>query len=131
MTNDELLMESFQNILKEAKENLKYISKYNFDYSKELQEEQADIITILEDILIDVDGVSDMAQLDQEDYAFLFEELNSYAEAFIVDGTGSDEKLEADTEKFERLMDLLELLEKDYVPQDFEYDDSAEDDEDD
>jgi len=131
MNNDELLMESFREILKEAKENLSYISKYDFEYSSELKEEQEDIIAILEDILVEVDGVSAMAQLDAEDYAFLFEELNGYAENFIVDGRSSDEKLEEDTEKYNRLMDLLEILEKDYVPQDYDYDDSVEDDEDD
>lgn len=129
MTNDELLKKAFDSILKEHRENLDHISKDNFEYTDELKEELSDIIAIIEDILPEIDGVASFGKLDQEDYAFMFEQLSEYAETFVVDGTGDDDKLEADTLEFHQLMDIIELLEADYVPQDYEYDEDDEDDE--
>lgn len=127
MTNDQLLLKAFKEILGEARENLEYLKKDNFEYSDEVREDCADTIAILEDILPEINGIQELHSLDQEDYAFMFEMLQNYSEVFIVDGTGSEEKLEQDCAEFEQLMDIIEELEKDYVPQDYEYDEEDED----
>ena len=128
MNKDEFLVKSFNEILKQAKENLSCIQKDNYEYTPELQDDYSDIIAILEDILPEISGISSLHKLDEEDYAFMFEMLNSYAEVFIIDGTKDEEKLEHDNLEFQMLMDIIEELEKDYVPQDYEYDEEDEDD---
>ena len=47
--------------------------------------------------------------------------LNSYAENFIVDGR-NPEKRKADTEIYEQLMEILSVLEENYIPQDYNCD---------
>lgn len=127
MDKDQLLLKWFNSILSDAKENLEYLKRYDFDYSDEIREDCADTITILEDILPEIHGLNDLHSLDEEDYAFMFEMLQSFAEVFIVDGSGTEEKFEQDYEEFGLLMNILEELEADYVPQDFEYDEEDED----
>ena len=101
MTNDELLVNSYKEILEQIKENAAYLSKDGYAYTKELTDECAD--------------------LTEEDYAFMYEMLNSYAENFIVDGR-NPEKLKADTEIYEQLMEILSVLEENYIPQDYNCD---------
>lgn len=125
MTDDELLTDSYQKILSEIKENRKYLEKDNFEYTQELIEECDDVTAILSDILTEINGIDSLNALDEEDYAFMYEMLNSYAEIFVVDGR-SPESLEKDSEIFEQLMDILSLLEKNYVPQDYSSDDDDE-----
>lgn len=125
MTDDELLTDSYQKILSEIKENRKYLEKDNFEYTQELIEECDDVTAILSDILTEINGIASLNALDEEDYAFMYEMLNSYAEIFVVDGR-TPESLEKDSEIFEQLMDILSLLEKNYVPQDYSSDDDDE-----
>lgn len=125
MTDDELLTDSYQKILSEIKENRKYLEKDNFEYTQELIEECDDVTAILSDILTEINGIDSLNALDEEDYAFMYEMLNSYAEIFVVDGR-TPESLEKDSEIFEQLMDILSLLEKNYVPQDYSSDDDDE-----
>lgn len=122
MTDDELITDSYQKILSEIKENRKYLEKDNFEYTQELIEECDDVTAILSDILSEINGIDSLNALDEEDYAFMYEMLNSYAEIFVVDGR-TPESLEKDSEIFEQLMDILSLLEKNYVPQDYSSDD--------
>ena len=63
--------------------------------------------------------------LDEEDYAFVYECLNEYAEIFIVDGTDERMRLQGE-QRFEQLVDLLTVLEADYVPQNWDDEDSEE-----
>lgn len=125
MTDDELITDSYQKILSEIKENRKYLEKDNFEYTQELIEECDDVTAILSDILTEINGIDSLNALDEEDYAFMYEMLNSYAEIFVVDGR-TPESLEKDSEIFEQLMDILSLLEKNYVPQDYSSDDDDE-----
>ncbi len=122
MTDDELLTDSYQKILSEIKENRKYLEKDNFEYTQELIEECDDVTAILNDIFSEINGIASLNALDEEDYAFMYEMLNSYAEIFVVDGR-TQESLKKDSEIFEQLMDILSLLEKNYVPQDYSSDD--------
>ncbi len=128
MTDDELLTDSYKKILSEIKENRKYLEKDNFEYTQELIEECDDVIAILSDILTEINGINSLNALDEEDYAFMYEMLNSYAEIFIVDGR-TQESLKKDSEIFEQLMDILSLLEKNYVPQDYSSNDDVDADE--
>lgn len=121
MTNDELLVNSYKEILEQIKENAAYLSKDGYAYTKELTDECADLTAILEDILPEITGLESMNSLDEEDYAFMYEMLNSYAENFIVDGR-NPEKLKADTEIYEQLMEILSVLEENYIPQDYDCD---------
>lgn len=121
MTNDELLVNSYKEILEQIKENAAYLSKDGYAYTKELTDECADLTAILEDILPEITGLESMNSLDEEDYAFMYEMLNSYAENFIVDGR-TPEKLKADTEIYEQLMEILSVLEENYIPQDYNCD---------
>lgn len=121
MTNDELLVNSYKEILEQIKENAAYLSKDGYGYTKELTDECADLTAILEDILPEITGLESMNSLDEEDYAFMYEMLNSYAENFIVDGR-TPEKLKADTEIYEQLMEILSVLEENYIPQDYNCD---------
>ena len=126
MTDDELLVDSYKKILAQIKENSAYLSKDKFDYTKELTDECADLTAILSDILPEITGLESMNALDEEDYAFMYEMLNSYAENFIVDGR-TPETLKNDTEIYEQLMDILAVLEKNYVPQDYDFGEEDED----
>lgn len=128
MTDDELLTASYKKILSEIKENRKYLEKDNFEYTQELIEECDDVIAILSDILTEINGIASLNALDEEDYAFMYEMLNSYAEIFIVDGR-TQVSLKKDSEIFEQLMDILSLLEKNYVPQDYSSNDDVDADE--
>lgn len=118
MTDDELLVDSYKKIIGQIKENSLYLSKGKYEYTKELTDECADLTEILSDILPEITGLDSMNNLDEEDYAFMFEMLNSYAENFIVDGR-NPETLKKDTETYEQLMNILSVLEKNYVPQDY------------
>ncbi len=126
MTDDELLVDSYKKIIEQIKENLLYLSKDKYEYTKELTDDCADLTAILTDILPEITGLESMNNLDEEDYAFMYEMLNSYAENFIVDGR-NPETLKKDTEIYEQLMDILSVLEKNYVPQDYDYDEEGED----
>ena len=126
MTDDELLVDSYKKILEQVKENSKYLSKDKYEYTKESTDECADLTAILSDILPEITGLESMNALDEEDYAFMYEMLDSYAENFIVDGR-NPETLQKDTETYEQLMDILAVLEKNYVPQDYNPDEEDED----
>lgn len=126
MTDDELLVDSYKKILEQIKENSEYLSKDKYEYTKELTDECADLTAILSDILPEITGLESMNTLDEEDYAFMYEMLDSYAENFIVDGR-NPETLQKDTEIYEQLMDILAILEKNYVPQDYNPDEEDED----
>ncbi len=126
MTDDEILVDSYKKIIEQIKENLLYLSKDKYEYTKELTDDCADLTAILTDILPEITGLESMNNLDEEDYAFMYEMLNSYAENFIVDGR-NPETLKKDTEIYEQLMDILSVLEKNYVPQDYDYDEEGED----
>lgn len=128
MTDDELLLDSYKKILSEIKENREYLLKDNFEYTKELTDECSDLEAILRDILTDINGIDSLNALDEEDYAFMYEMLDSYADVFIVDGR-TQETLQKDTKIYEQLRDILDILEKNYVPQDYDYDEEDEDDE--
>lgn len=123
MTDDELLVDSYKKILEQIKENSEYLSKDSYEYTRELTDECADLTAILEDILPEISGLESLNSLDEEDYAFMYEMLNSYAENFIVDGR-SPETLERDEKIYGQLMDILSVMEKNYVPQDYDYDES-------
>lgn len=123
MTDDELLVDSYKKILEQIKENSEYLSKNSYEYTRELTDECADLTAILEDILPEISGLESLNSLDEEDYAFMYEMLNSYAENFIVDGR-SPETLERDEKIYGQLMDILSVMEKNYVPQDYDYDES-------
>lgn len=123
MTDDELLVDSYKKILEQIKENSEYLSKDSYEYTRELTDECADLTAILEDILSEISGLESLNSLDEEDYAFMYEMLNSYAENFIVDGR-SPETLERDEKIYGQLMDILSVMEKNYVPQDYDYDES-------
>lgn len=123
MTDDELLVDSYKKILEQIKENSEYLSKDSHEYTRELTDECADLTAILEDILPEISGLESLNSLDEEDYAFMYEMLNSYAENFIVDGR-SPETLEHDEKIYGQLMDILSVMEKNYVPQDYDYDES-------
>ncbi len=123
MTDDELLVDSYKKILEQIKENSEYLSKDSYEYTRELTDECADLTAILEDILPEISGLESLNSLDEEDYAFMYEMLNSYAENFIVDGR-SPETLEHDEKTYGQLMDILSVMEKNYVPQDYDYDES-------
>lgn len=126
MTDDELLVDSYKKILEQIKENSEYLSKDKYEYTKELTDECADLTAILNDILPEITGLESMNTLDEEDYAFMYEMLDSYAENFIVDGR-NPETLQKDTEIYEQLMDILAILEKNYDPQDYNPDEEDED----
>ncbi len=126
MTDDELLVDSYKKIIGQIRENSLYLSKDKYEYTKELIDECADLTAILDDILPEITGLDSMNNLDEEDYAFMFEMLNSYAENFIVDGR-NPETLKKDTETYGQLMDILSVLEKNYVPQDYDPNDEEED----
>ncbi len=128
MTDDELLVDSYKKILQQIKENSEYLSKDKHEYTSELTDECADLTAILEDILPEITGLESLNALDEEDYAFMYEMLNSYAENFIVDGR-SPESLEHDKKIYDQLMDILSVLEKNYVPQDYDYDEENENEE--
>lgn len=121
MTDDELLVDSYKKIIGQIKENSLHLSKDKYEYTKELTDECADLTEILSDILPEITGLDSMKNLDEEDYAFMFEMLSSYAENFIVDGRNT-ETLKKDTETYEQLMNILSVLEKNYVPQDYDPD---------
>lgn len=123
MTDDELLVDSYKKILEQIKENSEYLSKDSYEYTRELTDECADLTAILEDILPEISGLESLNSLDEEDYAFMYEMLNSYAENFIVDGR-SPETLERDEKIYGQLMDILSVMEKNYVPQDYDYNES-------
>lgn len=123
MTDDELLVDSYKKILEQIKENSEYLSKDSYEYTRELTDECADLTAILEDILPEISGLESLNSLDEEDYAFMYEMLNSYAENFIVDGR-SPETLERDEKIYGQLMDILSVMEKNYVPQDYDYDET-------
>lgn len=123
MTDDELLVDSYKKILEQIKENSEYLSKDSYEYTRELTDECADLTAILEDILPEISGLESLNSLDEEDYAFMYEMLNSYAENFIVDGR-SPETLVHDEKIYGQLMDILSVMEKNYVPQDYDYDES-------
>lgn len=127
MTDDELLLHSYKAVLEHLKACKAHYLKDNFDYTQDLIDDCSDCIEILEDILSDLSGVESLSELDEEDYAFMFEMLSAYEEIFIVDGR-EPSKLKQDTKTHEQLARLIEKLEENYVPQDYEFDEEDEDD---
>ncbi len=125
MTDDELLKESYDKILIELNNTYLHYKKDNFDYTAELLEDFSDTMEILKDILKDGSSVESLKKLDEEDYAFMYELLNDYAETFVIDGRTKD-TLSRDTKKYEQLLELLSVLQENYVPQ--EYDCKEDDD---
>ena len=111
--------------IQELSENLIHLKNTHFDWTDEIVQECADTKEILCDILQEVNCVEDLKNLDEEDYAFVYECLNEYAEIFIVDGTDERMRLQGE-QRFEQLVDLLTVLEADYVPQNWDDEDSEE-----
>lgn len=125
MSDDELLIDSLKTYIQELSENLIHLKNTHFDWTDEIVQECADTKEILCDILQEVNCVEDLKNLDEEDYAFVYECLNEYAEIFIVDGTDERMRLQGE-QRFEQLVDLLTVLEADYVPQNWDDEESEE-----
>lgn len=87
-----------------------------------LAAEYDEAIERLNRLMREIKGVTDLYELDEEDFLFILDRLEMYSESFIVDGR-QEEKLRKDLEDYEELSAFLEQFyddEDDYDEDDYE-----------
>ena len=116
MSNDEILLESLAAIQKLVKEELADETR-NDEISKEIREEYEDVLELLGYLIPKISGIESLYQeLEEDEFEFILECLETYQENFIIDGT-NPQKLKEDEEKYSLISDMLFEL----------YDDDEED----
>ncbi|MBQ4379127.1 MAG: hypothetical protein II821_08035 [Treponema sp.] len=116
MSNDEILLESLAAIQKLVKDELADETR-NDEISKEIREEYEDVLELLGYLIPKISGIESLYQeLEEDEFEFILECLETYQENFIIDGT-NPQKLKEDEEKYSLISDMLFEL----------YDDDEED----
>lgn len=122
MTDDEVLVKSFENILKEIKEEKADAGERN-ELNSEIAESYDEAIERLERIVPKIKCTDDIFVLDDEqDYYFAIDSLENYFENYVVDGRDEQKKAEgyAELEALGRV--LAEFYEDDDEEEDSESD---------
>lgn len=105
MTDDEVLLKSLKNILKEILEERSELTG-NDDQSLEIAEELDDNAEILDSLIPEITKIDDLYNLEDDEFDFILELLQDYTDNFIIDGR-TPEKLQEDEAEYAQLMDIL------------------------
>ncbi len=113
MTKDEILLESLAAVQEQIKEDLE-AETGDDEISKEIREEYTDELELLGYLVPKIKGIESLYQeLEEDEFAFIMECLESYQDNFIIDGT-NPQKLQEDEEKYSLLCDMMfELYDSD------------------
>lgn len=122
MNEDEILLKSLKNILTELRDEYEYYHQFSDKDSLVLAEECKESAEIMEDILPDITDVDSLDDLSDDDYSFVYEMLQAYAEVFIIDGTSEAARVKGEKE-YEVILDLLDEMESDFVMDEEDEDD--------
>ena len=114
MTDDELLIKSLKSYLKDVDSEYQYAKQFTDADSAEIAEDNLEIRDILTPMLEDITGIESLNDLDDEDYAFVYECLQAYAESFIIDGRNKEIK-KASEEEYNQLMEIISEMEADFM----------------
>lgn len=106
MTDDELLLKSLRNFQEAEKEERRELTGED-EVSSFLAEDLDETIELLDDILPKIKNIDSLFEdLDEDEFSFIVDCLEDYAECFIVDGR--DEKLKEENEaEYSQLMDIM------------------------
>ena len=122
MNEDEILLKSLKNILTELRDEYEYYHQFSDEDSLVLAEECKESAEIMEDILPDITDVDSLDDLSDDDYSFVYEMLQAYAEVFIIVGTSEAARIKGEKE-YEAILDLLDEMESDFVMDEEDEDD--------
>ncbi|MBQ1949429.1 MAG: hypothetical protein II367_04655 [Treponema sp.] len=114
MNDDEFLISCLKNYLADVKEEYDYAKQFTDADSAEIAEDDLEIYDILKVLIEDIQGLDSLHDLDDDDYIFVYECLQAYAEAFVIDGRDEETRKKAE-EDFNRLQELLDELEADFT----------------
>ncbi|MBQ5999020.1 MAG: hypothetical protein IJL70_06065 [Treponema sp.] len=114
MTDDELLIKSLNNYLINVDSEYQYAKQFTDADSAEIAEDNLEIRDILKPMMEDITSIESLNDLDDEDYAFVYECLQSYAESFIIDGRNEETK-KASEEEYNQLMEIISEMEADFM----------------
>ncbi len=110
MSDDELLVKTLNNILKNLEEEKKDVEQnYDLsdDFNKELLDEYNDYVQIIEGIIPKINCIDDLYEkLDEDEFTFILENIENYAEIFILDGRNI-ELLSEQEKEYSQLCDIL------------------------
>ncbi|MCR5494694.1 MAG: hypothetical protein K6F15_03575 [Treponema sp.] len=113
MNDDEFLISCLKKYLASVKDEYDYAKQFTDTDSMEIAEDNIEIYDILKVLIDDISGIESLNDLDDDDYGFIFECLQSYAEAFIIDGRDEESK-KASEEEYKRLNGILEEMSADF-----------------
>ena len=120
MNDDEFLISCLKNYLADVKEEYDSAKQFTDADSAEIAEDNIEIYDILKVLIDDIKGIESLNDLDDDDYLFVYECLQAYAEAFVIDGRDKKAREKAE-EDFARLSELL-----DEMAADFNYDEDED-----
>ena len=120
MNDDEFLISCLKSYLADVKEEYDYAKQFTDADSAEIAEDNIEIYDILKVLIDDIKGIESLNDLDDDDYLFVYECLQAYAEAFVIDGRDEKAREKAE-EDFARLSELL-----DEMAADFNYDEDED-----
>lgn len=110
MTDDQLLVVTLKNILQNLIEERTDVENHydlNDDFNSELLDEYNDYIQILDGLIPEIKSIDDLFEkLDDDEFAFVVEQLENYAETFILDGR-DEQLLEQQEKEYSQLCDIL------------------------
>lgn len=123
---DQLLVDTLKKILADTRECADYVKDIHTEEYKEIQEDYKYVIDDVTDLLKNVKGLDDLADMDDDRIGDVFTYLESYADNFVV--SHEAENYKKDLAEYEKIESLLNLF-YDEDDEDYEDDDSEEDDE--
>ncbi len=114
MNDDEFLIHCLKCYISMLNEEAAYAEQFSDAESVEVAEENRDYAKILESLLAEITGVASLNDLDDDDFEFVYECLQMYAESFVVDGREEASRLKTE-EDYTRLLSILDEMEADFV----------------
>jgi hypothetical protein len=106
MTKDELLLESLASLQAQIKEELE-AEKGDDELCKEIRQEYEEELELLGYIVPKIQGIDSLyEELEEDEFAFIVDCLETYQENFVIDGT-DPQKLKEDEEKYSLLCDMM------------------------
>jgi len=121
---DKLLVDTLGKILADTKECADYVKDIHTEEYKEIQEDYEYVIDDVTDLLKNVKGLDDLADMDDDRIGDVFTYLEAYADNFVV--SHEPENYKKDMAEYEKIESLLNLF---YDEDDEEYDSEVGDEE--
>lgn len=112
MTDQELdtfFIQTLKNILSEYKDYAAYLKEPLSAEDKELMEDYEYVIKDLTEILNEVKGIDDLAELDEETITAVFDYIEEYASNFVISAADNPQR-QNDLDAYSKIEEILDLF---------------------